>query len=462
MRILSALLVACALAAPAAAAAPASAEPLRPLLDAATSADPSVAQPAIRELRSRGPEALDALLDANRSAVAAIRGGGPAPANWDRVRAAIDGVSGQRDAWASGLYWYTDLDAALAAARASGRPVLSLRLLGRLDEEFSCANSRFFRTALYAHAGIRARMRDGFVLHWSSERPVPRITIDYGDGRKIERTITGNSAHYVLDARGRVVDVIPGLMGPGVFQAELDTIAAQAARVAGLEQRDWVRAQRTYWTGRRNAEVAELAAVTSDAGQPDSAIAAADAPRLELEDEQPDAAAAPEAPAATPEAGPLAGVAVTIAVTKSIVETPLLKALDLATFPALDATGDPLLVAASARFADASRLDDGGLAMLRRHVETGADVDRTRVRFEQSMALDTARNRYVVHPRILDLLLEAPLRPFEALNRTVYATVFLTPANDPWLGLREDEVYTGLEPSAVSTAAPATVALPGN
>src|SRR5215204_5481362 len=53
----------------------------------------------------------------------------------------LDKVCGVRDCADIRLFWYTDLEAAKAAARATGKPILSLRLLGRLDEEFSCANS---------------------------------------------------------------------------------------------------------------------------------------------------------------------------------------------------------------------------------------------------------------------------------------------------------------------------------
>src|SRR5207302_894835 len=113
----------------------------------------------------------------------------------------------------SRLYWYTDLDQAQAAAKASGKPILTLRLLGRLNEEFSCANSRFFRTVLYANAEVSQRLREHFILHWESVRPVPKVSIDFGDGRKLERTITGNSIHYILDCDGHIIDALPGLYG---------------------------------------------------------------------------------------------------------------------------------------------------------------------------------------------------------------------------------------------------------
>ena len=112
--------------------------------------------------------------------------------------------------------------AAQAAAKRTGRPILSLRMLGKLTEEFSCANSRFFRTALYSNTEISRYLRDNYVLHWQSVRPVPRVTIDFGDGRKLERTLTGNSAHYVLTSDGQPLDVLPGLYSPGAFAKWLD------------------------------------------------------------------------------------------------------------------------------------------------------------------------------------------------------------------------------------------------
>ena len=126
-------------------------------------------------------------------------------------------LRGQRDAVHSRLFWYTDLDRAVAAAESSRRPILSLRLLGRLDEELSCANSRFFRTVLYPDPEINQLLSERFVLHWESVRPVPRVTIDLGNGNVLQQTIAGDSAHYVLTPEGEVVDAIPGAHGPQTF-----------------------------------------------------------------------------------------------------------------------------------------------------------------------------------------------------------------------------------------------------
>ena len=102
----------------------------------------------------------------------------------------LDRVCGVRDCADIRLFWYTDLEAAKAAARAAGKPILSLRLMGRLDEEFSCANSRFFRTVFYKNREINQLLRDHYILHWRSVRPVPRVTIDFGDGSHLERTLS--------------------------------------------------------------------------------------------------------------------------------------------------------------------------------------------------------------------------------------------------------------------------------
>ena len=213
-------------------ALPAGAAPLGTATTEAISADPVASAHAIAALRAERPAGLARLLDAYRDEVDLARRGRDAGPAWDRIRAALDGVGAQRDCYASGLFWHTELERAKADASRTGRPILSLRLLGRLDEELSCANSRYFRAALYANERVASLLSDRYVLHWSSERPAPRITIDYGDGRTIVRTVTGNSLHYVLDADGLVVDALPGLYSPQAFARELDEIADEYRQLA--------------------------------------------------------------------------------------------------------------------------------------------------------------------------------------------------------------------------------------
>src|SRR5258708_3375352 len=205
----------------------------------AVSPDQGIALAAQDHLRDSGPEGLKALMQTYAGEVAAHQKGSTADNAWKRIEAALNRVGGQYDDDASGLYWYNDLEKAKAAARASGKPILSLRLLGRLDEDLSCANSRFFRTTLYPSAEINRLLRENFILHWETFRPVPRVTIAFEDGRKLERTITGNSIHYILDADGRIIDALSGLYSATVFADELNKSreALQQARASG--QKDY-------------------------------------------------------------------------------------------------------------------------------------------------------------------------------------------------------------------------------
>ncbi|MGH9875116.1 MAG: hypothetical protein ACRD9S_21895 [Pyrinomonadaceae bacterium] len=190
----------------------------------AVSENSAASAPAIAELRALGPAGLDTLFqtytrEINEQVSNPLLAATP---EWQRLSAALDSVSQQKDSYLSGLYWYTDFAQAKAAARAADKPILSLRLLGKLNEEYSCANSRFFRSVLYSNAEVSKMLREKFILYWESERPAPRVTIDFGDGRKMERTITGNSIHYILDSKGRVIDALPGLYGPGAFARSLN------------------------------------------------------------------------------------------------------------------------------------------------------------------------------------------------------------------------------------------------
>jgi hypothetical protein len=67
--------------------------------------------------------------------------------------------------------------------------------------------------------------------------------------------------------------------------------------------------------------------------------------------------------------------------------------------------------------------------------------------FEDSMTLDTVRNEYLLHRQIHERFIDtaAETANVEALNEWVYATLFLTPSSDPWLGLARPDVYTALE-----------------
>jgi hypothetical protein len=364
---------------------------------------------AIAQLRDRGPAGLEVLFAVRSNLVQsrdAAANNPNDPDAWMRLNerlvqldAAIDQVGGQRYCSVSRLYWHTDFERAQAEAERTGKPILSLRMLGNLTDEFSCANSRFFRTTLYANAEISQLLREKFVLHWASVRPVPRITIDFGDGRKIERTITGNSAHYALAADGRTLDALPGLYGPAAFTAWLQRMEhlSQMYGRAGESERDGLLAA---YHARRMSQIEEN--WKADLSQ--------------------------------------AGIAPSLTPAEMTDETAWRQVAALhAGAAALDPASVELI-----RVQNPNALQAGRLAATKRIVED--PIVRLVSNLQSDIALDTVRNEYQLHRRIHERLAGDPSASHSAdvLNEWVYAELFLTPSSDPWLGLAPANAYTAL------------------
>ena len=247
------------------------------------------------------------------------------------------------------LTWHKTMEGALAAAAKRKKPILSLRLLGRLDQELSCANSRFFKKWLYPDRRVAKLLEDRFVLHWQSVRPVPIITVDFGDGRKLVTTITGNSVHLVLDQRGRPIDALPGLFTADAFvrlasaAADLAETLPDAARLAG-------------WHRARLARLADV---------PENML--------------PRGFHVPHMKPSAREAGALA-------MTKMMVERPLINAVML---PVVEE--------------------------------------------------DSRQNEFVLHRQIHQHFASGAVETADELAAWIYEEVFLMPADDPWLGLRQGD-----------------------
>ncbi len=369
------------------------------------------------------------------------------------IREAIDIAAGQRDAVTAGLFWYTDLARALAEAKRTSRPVLSLRLLGRLDEELSCANSRYFRIALYANEAISKLLRDGYVLHWQSERPVPRITVDFGDGRVVERTITGNSVHYVLDANGRVVDALPGLFGPVRFESALRDAQALAAETGPLTNAEAGKRiaqthERMLW--KRTAEWRKLMRVVDPTG-----VERAGVERIQL-------------PAVgrvmKGEGSPLyvslpATVVNELTVTKADGETPLLALMQ----PELRAISPRWGWNIAQPFLPRETLDLQSRVLLRsKHPRDwslptappldGAQFAARVAYFEKRLTVEGAVSEFALHSAIRQKLVKEKVVDLAALDEYVYTSLFLSPANDAWLGLAPLEAVTGIDGDGIALA----------
>ena len=59
------------------------------------------------------------------------------------------------------------------------------------------------------------------VPYWESVGPVPKVTIELGDGRVIKRTLGGNVVTYLLSSEGNVYDAFPGVYTPEDYLSEI-------------------------------------------------------------------------------------------------------------------------------------------------------------------------------------------------------------------------------------------------
>jgi hypothetical protein len=85
---------------------------------------------------------------------------------------------------------------------------------------------------LFSSTEIAQFINNAFEPAWESVRPVPIVTIDFGNGTKVTRTLNGNIATYVCDAEGKVLDVMAGIYEPATFQERLDQFRLLAQYVA--------------------------------------------------------------------------------------------------------------------------------------------------------------------------------------------------------------------------------------
>jgi hypothetical protein len=235
------------------------------------------------------------------------------------------------------------------------------------------------------------------------------VTIDFGDGRKLKRTLGGNTLMEICLPDGRVVDAFPGLYTPEDFLKE-------AGQTLELVQ-------------------------TLAPGATDDAIAARviDWHRARL--------------AATPRGHPAAPVS--LSVEKAIVESPLLRALR--TNPGTPPPTDLLareLGRAPVTLAEGETLD-AALARLSRQLEDvskqPATVEQLRERFlrlpegqrptpeqlgKMALRVDSRTNVNWMRPAVHLLFASYSHLPAgEACRDTVFKQLLHLPVDDPYLGL---------------------------
>lgn len=78
---------------------------------------------------------------------------------------------------------------------------------------------------LFSSDTVAKAIQTQFEPVWVSVRDVPVVTIDFGKGRTITRTLNGNVATYALAADGTVLDILPGIYQPEEYTKQLNQMA---------------------------------------------------------------------------------------------------------------------------------------------------------------------------------------------------------------------------------------------
>jgi hypothetical protein len=75
---------------------------------------------------------------------------------------------------------------------------------------------------LFSSETVANAINNTFEPVWESVRPVPIVTIDFGNGHAITRTLHGNIATYLCNAQGTVFDILPGIYEPVEYLRQLN------------------------------------------------------------------------------------------------------------------------------------------------------------------------------------------------------------------------------------------------
>lgn len=81
---------------------------------------------------------------------------------------------------------------------------------------------------LFSNEKIANYINNNFEPCWESLREVPVITLDFGKGNVIKRTLHGNIATYVCLPNGKIVDILPGIYSAEKYESTLAELVAVA------------------------------------------------------------------------------------------------------------------------------------------------------------------------------------------------------------------------------------------
>ncbi len=107
---------------------------------------------------------------------------------------------------------------------------------------------------LFSDQQIVSLLDEHFACSWESVHPVVRCEIDFGDGRKLSRTLNGNVATYLCTSEGEVFDIVSGVGTREAFLARLELALRFHEKLAALAPETRRDAARRYHETMKDAE----------------------------------------------------------------------------------------------------------------------------------------------------------------------------------------------------------------
>lgn len=287
---------------------------------------------------------------------------------------------------------------------------------------------------LFSHRDLAEWMGATFECAWESVRDVPKVTVDFGGGNVVRRTLHGNVVTWVTDADGRAIEALGGLYEPAAYRARLEQAAMFAALLREQETDAARDAAFADWHGRQAERLAAGAAALVVERTIDPAYALA---KFRVEDMFKHVIAEPRPPQ-VPETSILriAGVPEMRSASKLRAEGPTERAL-----AGDNGDGGAKPEKAIADVGAAKTLAEGSAGVLRaplldRPRPTGEILEAPGVRADRGLlAQDTAAGETIHRPAIHALLARSGRVPYATLSRAVYRDVLHLDLDDPWLGL---------------------------
>jgi len=163
----------------------------------------------------------------------------------------------------NGIGWYDNLADAQAEAKRTGKPILFLSMFGRLDEEMPCANARTLRATLFKDPEFKKLVTSDVIPAWEMVRAVPHVEIDFGDGKKIKRTVRGNACMYLCNSDGKVVDAYPGVYTAQDFMPRIHESIAQLANASADAVIAWHTSQPITFARRTPSTMSKMGSESS-------------------------------------------------------------------------------------------------------------------------------------------------------------------------------------------------------